>query len=97
VALPKNTPALAARRQALERYAARQAAQAERDRANLADLTAYFLLSQQIADHATAVETLRRDQTRHLRSLSERGLSIDDIAADTGLRPADLRRMLKSA
>jgi hypothetical protein len=95
--LPKNTPALAARRQARARYAARLAAQAERDRANLADLAGFFLLAQQIADHTTAVEALRRDQAEHLRRLADRGMVVDDIAADTGLGPTEIRRLLKTA
>lgn len=91
---PRKSHAVAARARAHEKYAARQAAQAVRDRANMQDLTAFYRLQEMIRDHDDAIDDLRRQQGAHLAALNDRGQAISDIAVDTGLEPSEVKRLL---
>ncbi len=90
-----------ARAQAHHRLALQRQARIEREQANEADLTAYLLLQQQLADaeqvHRSAAATIRHRQAGHLREWRDRGEKPATIAELTGLPLAELNKLIKDA
>ncbi len=107
----RNTSTIEARRRARERLAHERAEQAERNKANEADLVEYLLLEQCIDAADTEYETTvsaaqqRREndvaqlcqrQAECVRRMSGRGEVVAQIADRTGMSQRDVRKIIKT-
>jgi len=107
----KNISTIEVRRLARERLARERAEQAERNKANEADLVEYLLLGQRIdaadAEYETAVSAAqqRREkgvaqlcqrQAECVRRMSGRGEAVAQIADRTGMSQRDVRRIINT-
>ncbi len=90
-----------ARAQAHHRLALHRQARIEREQANEADLTAYLLLQQQLADaeqvYRSAAATIRHRQAAHLCEWRDRGEKPAAIAELIGLPLSELNKLIKNA
>lgn len=90
-----------ARAHAHERLARQRQERLEREQANEADLTAYLVLQQQLADaeqnYQSAARMIRDRQAGHLQDWRARGERLAVIADLIGMTVTELNRLIKNS